>query len=97
MYERYGRTLERAVGMGEALRVSAGARLIAGLDRQLRRIECQGHDLLLDGKVTPADIDDLPLITAAHESPFTWDGNAVWAAGRPFPAQQQVEDHGMPS
>jgi len=41
--------------------------------------------------------DDLSLITAVHESFFTWDGNAVWAAARPFPAQQQVEDHGPPS
>jgi hypothetical protein len=83
--------------MGEALRFSAEARLIAGLDRQLRRIKCQGHDLLLDGKVTPTDIDDLPLITAVHESLFTWDGNVVWEAACPFPAQQQVEDHGPPS
>src|SRR5215831_9741026 len=41
--------------------------------------------------------DDMSLVTAVHESLFTWDGNAVWAAARPFPAQQQVEDHGPPS
>lgn len=86
-------TPECAIDMRETLRFSASARFIASLDRQLRRVKRQGNDLLVDGKVTSADVGDLSLVTAMHEPFLTWDRDWIRTADLPVRAQQQVEDH----
>ena len=94
-YERHELAQERSVNKREPLWFPASARLIPGLGRQQRRVKRQRYDLLIDREVTSADIGDLPLLAAVHESLFfAWLGNwVVCGAALPVPAQHEVEDH----
>lgn len=102
-YERDELALKRTVDVREPLGFPASARLISSLDWQACRVERYGHDLLVEGKVSPTDIRDLPLVTAMHEPLFTGCGNSVLTAVFRVTvfrvtvfrvtAQHQVEDH----